>query len=202
MLKTKIVCTLGPSSNSTEMIEKMVEAGMNVVRLNFSHGTHEEHGEVIERIKEVRERLNVPLAIMLDTKGPEIRLGKFCGGCASLETGSSFTLTAEDCEGDCTKASITYADLPSQVQPGGRILLNDGAIELTVEETTKTEIRCTVTAGGEIKNGKGVNVPNVHLKMPHLSAKDKADILFGIQNDIDFIAAFADRMANARRCPV
>ncbi|MBQ8369774.1 MAG: pyruvate kinase [Clostridia bacterium] len=189
MLKTKIVCTLGPSSNSTEMIEKMVEAGMNVVRLNFSHGTHEEHGEVIKRIKEVRERMEVPLAIMLDTKGPEIRLGRFDGGHAIIETGSSFTLVTNDCLGDSTRAYITYADLPSQVQIGGRILLNDGAIELIVEETTDTEIRCSVSAGGEIRDGKGVNVPNVHLKMPHLSAKDKSDILFGIENDIDFIAA-------------
>ena len=178
MLKTKIVCTLGPASNSTEMIEKMVKAGMNVARLNFSHGTHEEHAEVIERIKEVRERLAVPLAILLDTKGPEIRLGKFEGGSAMLETGAYFTLTTGDPDepGDSSHCAITYKDLPRQVEPGYAILLNDGIIELNVREVTENAIVCEVIAGGEIKNGKGVNVPNVPLDMPHLSEKDKSDL--------------------------
>ena len=189
MLKTKIVCTLGPSSNSPEMIEKMLRAGMNVARLNFSHGTYEDHGEVIKRIKEARENLGVPCAIMLDTKGPEIRLGKFRGGCAEILSDKPFTLTTEEIEGDSTRACITYKKLPSQVSKGDRILLDDGAIELSVESTTDTEVVCTALSGGIIKNGKGVNVPNVHLEMQHLSDKDKNDLIFGIQNDVDFIAA-------------
>lgn len=189
MLKTKIVCTLGPSSNSTDMIEKMIKAGMNVARLNFSHGTHEEHGEVIKRIKEVRKRMGVPLAIMLDTKGPEIRLGKFEGGSAVLEAGTSFTLTTEETIGDSSHAFISYSRLPEQLEPGMTILLDDGNIELSVNSATKTEIHCTVSNSGVIKNGKGVNIPCVHLEMPHLSEKDKGDLLFGIQNEVDFIAA-------------
>lgn len=197
MLKTKIVCTLGPASNSAEMIEKMVRAGMNVARLNFSHGTHEEHAAVIERIKEVRERLAVPLAILLDTKGPEIRLGKFENGSAFLENGAWFTLTTDNPEelGDSSHCYITYKDLPRQVEPGYAILLNDGIIELNVREVTETAIVCEVIAGGEIKNGKGVNVPNVPLDMPHLSEKDKGDLLFGIEQDIDFVAASFVRRA-------
>ena len=189
MLKTKIVCTLGPSSNSSEMIEKMVGAGMNVARLNFSHGTHEEHKKVIERIKEVRDRLCVPLAIMLDTKGPEIRLGKFEGGCVKIETGDEFTLTTEDIAGNSEIGSVSYKNLPSQVRAGDRILIDDGAIELKVRECTASEVRCAVISGGTVKNGKGVNVPNVHLDMPHLSEKDKSDLIFGIENDVDFVAA-------------
>ncbi|MBQ4353644.1 MAG: pyruvate kinase [Clostridia bacterium] len=189
MLKTKIVCTLGPASDSAEMIEQMARAGMNVARLNFSHGTHEAHAEVIARIKEVREKLGVPLAILLDTKGPEIRLGTFAGGSAVLETDSLFTLETAECEGDSTHASITYAELPKQLAPGMRILLDDGAIEMTVETVTDAAVVCRITAGGVIRNGKGVNVPNVHLDMQHLSAKDKSDLLFGIEQDVDFIAA-------------
>lgn len=189
MLRTKIVCTLGPASNSPEMIEKMMLTGMNVARLNFSHGTHEEHKKVIDALKETRERLGRPCAIMLDTKGPEIRLGKFKGGRAELETGSTFTLLTEEILGDSEKATISYADLPKQLEVGCRILLNDGAIELTVVECGEKSIKCNVVAGGTIKDGKGVNIPSVHLNMPHLSERDKSDLLFGIENGIDFIAA-------------
>ncbi len=193
MLKTKIVCTLGPASNSPEMIEKMIRAGMNVARLNFSHGTHEEHAEVIDRIKAARDKLGVPLAIMLDTKGPEIRLGRFRDGEAELVTGSAFTLHTDDpdFEGDAAGAFITYADLPKQVFPDCRILLNDGAIELTVDgaDPDAGTIACTVAAGGIIRSGKGVNVPNIHLDMPHLSERDKSDLVFGIEHDVDFVAA-------------
>ncbi len=198
MLKTKIVCTLGPASNSTEMIEKMVKAGMNVARLNFSHGTHEEHAEVIERLCEVRKRLGVPLAILLDTKGPEIRLGKFVGGGVTLETGTRFTLVTEDPDelGDTEHAYITYKNLPGQVFAGCAILLNDGSIELKVVETGVSSILCEVVAGGFIKDGKGVNVPNVSLDMPHMSEKDKSDLLFGIEQDVDFVAASFVRRAD------
>lgn len=189
MLKTKIVCTLGPASDSTEMIEKMIKTGMNVARLNFSHGTHEAHGEVIERIKEVRNRLGVPLAIMLDTKGPEIRLGKFDSGSAVIETDSVFTLETEECVGNSEHATISYSALPKQIHVGDRILLDDGAIEMTVTSTNDTSVICKVNAGGVISNGKGVNIPNVHLDMQYLSEKDKSDLLFGISQDVDFIAA-------------
>ena len=189
MLKTKIVCTLGPSSNSADMIENMIKAGMNVARLNFSHGTHEEHAEVIGRIKEVRDRLGVPLAIMLDTKGPEIRLCKFENGSASLEAGKPFTLTTEEIVGDSSRAQITYKRLPEQLEKGTTVLLDDGNIELRVEETTDTEILCTIMNSGVIKSGKGVNVPGVHIDMPHLSEKDKSDLLFGIEHQVDFVAA-------------
>lgn len=189
MLRTKIVCTLGPASNSPEMIEKMMLTGMNVARLNFSHGTHEEHKKVIEILKETRDRLGIPCAIMLDTKGPEIRLGKFEGGRAELETGSTFTLVTDDILGNSERVTISYADLPKQLSAGCRILLNDGAIELVVSGCEEKSITCTVVAGGTIKDGKGVNIPSVHLDMPHLSERDKSDLLFGIENGIDFIAA-------------
>ncbi len=193
MLKTKIVCTLGPASNSPEMIEKMIRAGMNVARLNFSHGTHEEHAEVIDRIRKAREKLGVPLAVMLDTKGPEIRLGQFKDGSAELTDGSVFTLRTTDPEkeGDASGVWISYAELPGQISKGTRILLNDGAIELVTEEILPEEgtIRTVVKSGGVIKSGKGVNVPNVHLDMPHMSDRDKNDLIFGIEQDVDFVAA-------------
>ncbi len=198
MLKTKIICTLGPASNSLEMIEKMAHAGMNVVRLNFSHGTHEEHGEVIDRVREVREKLGIPIAIMLDTKGPEIRLGKFANGEATLENGAKFTLTTADAEeiGDSSHCYISYKDLPSQVSAGCAILLNDGSIELRVVEAHDGKILCEVASGGVIANGKSVNVPNVYLDMPHMSERDKSDLLFGIEKDVDFIAASFVRRAD------
>ena len=193
MLKTKIVCTLGPASNSPEMIEKMIGAGMNVARLNFSHGTHEEHAEVIDRIRKARDKLGVPLAIMLDTKGPEIRLGKFAGGEAELTEGSEFVLRTfdPDIEGDENGVWVSFADLPKQIKEGTRILLNDGAIELAAKEVSPDDgvVRTEVRSGGVIKSGKGVNVPNVHLDMPHLSERDKSDLIFGIEHDVDFIAA-------------
>ncbi len=191
MLKTKIVCTLGPSSNSPEAIREMIRAGMNVARLNFSHGTHEEHGEVIRRIREARAELKVPCAILLDTKGPEIRLGKFPDGAVTLATGEEFVLDASGEEGDEHRASVSYAGLPGQVVPGTRILLDDGNLELSVlsADPSAGTIRCGITAGGVLKSGKSVNVPGVHLEMPHLSDRDKSDLLFGIENDVDFVAA-------------
>ncbi len=194
MLKTKIVCTLGPSSNSEDMIEKMITAGMNVARLNFSHGTHEEHKKVIDRIKKVRDKLHSPCAIMLDTKGPEIRLGKFKDDSAELETGADFIIMCGETDfnsfiGDKSKAAVSYNNLWKQVATGTKILFNDGAIELSVNMADEGEIHCTVISGGTIKSGKGVNVPGVHLDMPHLSDKDKSDLIFGIENDVDFIAA-------------
>ncbi len=191
MLKTKIICTMGPASNSAEMIEKMIKAGMNVARLNFSHGTYEEHAAVIARLKAARKKLQVPLAILLDTKGPEIRLKQFAGGTAELTTGDTFTLYANEQAGpgDCHGVAVTYADLPKELKTGDAVLLDDGNIELEVTECTETEVRCQIIAGGTIKNGKGVNLPGVHLDMPHLSDKDKEDLIFGIEHDIDLVAA-------------
>ena len=189
MRKTKIVCTLGPASGSEEVLEQMLRNGMNVARLNFSHGTHEDHKKMIELFRRVRDRLGVPAAVMLDTKGPEIRLGTFEGGKAELRPGARFTHTARQVTGTADEVSITYADLPHQLRPGARVLLDDGHIALRVEECTDTDLVCRVEEGGEIRNRKGVNVPNVHLDFPYLSAQDESDLRFGIENDVDFVAA-------------
>ena len=189
MLKTKIVCTIGPATNSQKMIEKMIKSGMNVARINFSHGTHEDHAKTIEYIKAAREKLSLPVAIMLDTKGPEVRVGKFRDGEVYLENGSNFTLTTRDIVGSTDAVSISYKNLPSQLEVGNAVLIDDGNICLEVKELTETDVICNVTEGGLVKNGKGVNFPNVHLDMPHMSEQDKSDILFGIEQDVDFVAA-------------
>ena len=163
--KTKIVCTIGPASESEEMLEKLMLAGMNVCRLNFSHGSHDEHQQRIDRIKAVREKLGLPVAIMLDTKGPEIRLGDFKDGIINLSTGDRFTLTTRDILGDQSIISITYKGLPNDVKPGDRILIDDGLVELSVLEVIDgTDILCEVLNNGELKNHKGVNAPNIKIK--------------------------------------
>ena len=189
MRKTKIVCTIGPACRSETMLEEMVKSGMNVARLNFSHGDHTYHAETIQMLKHVRERLGAPLAIMLDTKGPEIRLKNFQGGEAYLKEGDAFTLTVLDREGDETGAAVSFAGLARGVRPGNTLLIDDGKISLTVEETTDTDVICRVVHGGRVSNHKGVNVPNVHLDMPVLSEQDKADLLFGIEQDVDLVSA-------------
>ncbi len=189
MRKTKIICTLGPASSDEKTIAEMVKAGMNVARLNFSHGTHEYHKEIIERIKKVRNELKAPLAIMLDTKGPEIRVKQFRNGSETLETGAKFVLTTKDVEGTKDKVSITYPDLPGQLTEGQKILIDDGNITLCVDSCTDTDINCTVLFGGVIKNNQGINVPNVRMDMKYLSEKDEADLVFGVENDVDFVAA-------------
>ena len=189
MRRTKIVCTIGPATNSIEMLTKLVRSGMNVARLNFSHGTHEYHKETLERIKRVRRTENAPIAILLDTKGPEIRVKDFASGAVELKEGARFTLTNREVDGDGAQVTVTYEGLPREVQPGNSILVDDGNIELCVESCTDTDVLCTVVRGGVISNHKGINVPNVHLDMPFLSEQDKADILFGIENNVDFIAA-------------
>lgn len=195
MLKTKIVCTIGPATNSQKMIEQMIISGMNVARINFSHGTHEDHEKTIGYIKAAREKLHRPVAIMLDTKGPEIRIGKFECGTVELRDGETFTLTSKDIIGNETVVSQSYTDLPSQLEIGSDVLVDDGSITLKVEELTETDVVCRIINGGTLKNGKGVNIPNVHLDMPHLSERDKSDILFGIEHDVDFIAASFVRCA-------
>ena len=189
MRKTKIVCTLGPASESEEIMEEMIRSGMSVARLNFSHGTHDYHKEMIEKLRRVREKLSLPVAIMLDTKGPEIRLKDFKNGSAFLKTGDTFTLTSREVEGDEKAVSLSYKDLPRQLKPGTTVLIDDGNIELLVREATETDLICTIKHGGPVSNHKGINVPCVHIDIPFLSEADKQDILFGIHNDVDFVAA-------------
>ena len=189
MRRTKIVCTLGPASNSEPVIKQMLLNGLNVARLNFSHGSHEDHAKTIETFRKVRDSLKLPAAVMLDTKGPEVRIKTFKEGSVEIENGSTFILSTKDFEGDSNKVSITYKDLPSQVTKGKRILIDDGKIILEVQECTDTDIICRVIEGGILKNRKSINVPNTHLDMPYISEKDEADLIFGIEHDIDFVAA-------------
>lgn len=189
MRRTKIVCTIGPATNSEEMLTRLVRSGMNVARLNFSHGTHEYHKDTLERIKRVRRREGMPVAILLDTKGPEIRVKDFKDGFAELREGAEFTLTTREIEGTEQAVTVTYAGMPAELSEDNSILIDDGNIELCVKRCTETDVICQVVRGGRISNHKGINVPNVHLDMPFLSEQDQSDILFGIENDVDFIAA-------------
>lgn len=190
MRKTKIVCTIGPASDSVEMLSQLMKAGMNVARLNFSHGTHESHQQTIDNFKKARDRVGVPCALLLDTKGPEIRIGIFENPAGiTLAKDSVFTLTTEQIPGTEQKVSVTHHDLHNQLKVGQRILIDDGRIELVVTEIVDRDIVCKVLHGGKLTNNKGVNIPNCHIEMEYLSERDKTDILFGIQNDIDFVAA-------------
>lgn len=210
MRKTKIVCTLGPASSSQEVMEELIRAGMDVARMNFSHGSHQEQLERLETLKRAQAGTGTFVATLLDTKGPEIRLKTFSGGKAVLEKDSAFTLTVLDVEGDSGHASVTFSDLPSDVRPGDRILLDDGLIELSVVSCGDTEVACRVINGGAISDNKGVNLPGVRLSMPYLSERDIQDINFGIDHGFDFIAASFTRNAedilqvreilNARNC--
>ena len=195
MKKTKIICTLGPASSSEAVIEKMLLAGMNVARFNFSHGSHEYHKKSIETFRRVRDRLKMPAAVLLDTKGPEIRVGEVANGGAELKRGKIFTLTTENVIGNAERVSISYKDLPSQLSEGQTVLMDDGMIILKVKETTEKDVICEVVEGGVIKTHKGVNVPNVSLDMPYMSPADEADVLFGIDMNVDFIAASFVRSA-------
>lgn len=196
MRKTKIVCTIGPASESKEVFSELVKSGLNVARLNFSHGNHEEHLARINMIKEVREELGIPVAILLDTKGPEIRTGTFKEKVVELVEGQEFTLTTDDVEGDSTKCSVSYKNLPNDVEKGNTILIDDGLIELEVMEVIgKSEIKCIVKNGGTVKDRKGVNVPGIKINLPAITEKDINDIEFGIENGIDFIAASFIRKA-------
>ena len=195
MRKTKIICTLGPSTDKEGVLRDLIANGMNVARFNFSHGSHEEHLGRLEKLKALREELGKPVAALLDTKGPEIRLKDFKNGVENLVAGQTFTLTTREVEGTKEICSVTYKDLPQDVQPGGTIMLDDGLIMLHIEQVTDTDIICTVLNSGKIKTKKGVNVPGVHLSMPYLSQKDREDIIFGVQNGFDFIAASFVRTA-------
>ena len=195
MRKTKIICTLGPSTDKEGVLRELIANGMNVARFNFSHGSHEEHLGRFEKLKALREELGKPVAALLDTKGPEIRLKDFKNGVETLVAGQTFTLTTRDVEGTSEICSITYKDLPMDVEPNGTIMLDDGLIKLQIQTVNDTDIVCTVLNSGKIKNKKGVNVPGVHLSMPYMSQRDKDDIIFGIQQGYDFIAASFVRTA-------
>jgi len=195
MRRTKIVATLGPSTDDPAVLRSLLEAGMNVARFNFSHGSHEEHKARATLLRNTCKELGRTIALMADTKGPEIRLGLFEGGKTELETGNMFTLTAADILGDNTKASVTYDSLPGEVKEGTRILLDDGLIELAVESIYGKEIKTKIINGGPISNRKGVNVPDISLNIPYISAKDRMDLRFCVENDFDIIAASFVRSA-------
>lgn len=194
--KTKIVCTIGPASESKEILTTLINNGLNVCRLNFSHGNHEEHQVRIDSIKSVREKLNQPIAILLDTKGPEIRTGKFSEPEVNLLEGQTFTITMDEIMGTNEICTVSYKDLIHDVQPGNRILIDDGLVGFVVQKIEGNNIICTVENAGVIKNNKGVNVPNVKINLPAITEKDKGDIEFGIKNEIDFIAASFVRKAS------
>lgn len=189
MRKTKIICTIGPASSDEKTFAEMCRAGLNVARLNFSHGTHAEHQEKIDMIKKVREELNLPIAIMLDTKGPEYRIATFKNDRIVLADGDTFTFTTRRIEGDNTQVSVNYDGLAQDLDVGDKILVNNGLVIFKVAEKTDTDLICTVIAGGELSNRKSMSFPGKVLKKQYLSEQDKEDILFGIKNDVDFIAA-------------
>ena len=195
MRKTKIICTLGPSTDDPAVLRQMLEAGMNVARFNFSHGTHADHQARLDHLKALRQEMDLPVAALLDTKGPEIRLRQFENGKEKLVAGQTFTLTTREVPGTNEIVSITYKDLPQDVSAGATILLADGLISMEVESVSETDIVCRVMNDGVISNNKGVNVPDVSLSMPYMSQKDREDILFGVEAGFDFIAASFTRSA-------
>ena len=188
MRKTKIICTMGPSCADRETLEKMCKAGMNVARLNFSHGTHEDHLERINMLKAIRKEMAIPLAILLDTKGPEYRTGMLKGGKVFINDGDTFTFRTDDVEGDNTQVSVSYKGLADEMNKGDRILVNNGLLIFEVEKVEGKKIICKTIAGGELTNRKSMSFPDKVLKSVYLSEQDKADLLFGIKNDVDFVA--------------
>jgi pyruvate kinase len=195
MIKTKIVCTIGPASNSYEKIEKLIQGGMDVARLNFSHGSHEEHHQVIENIRQASLKTNESVAILQDLGGPKIRIGKIKTEPIFLKEGSSFILTNREVPGDEQGVSVTFTSLPQKVKKGDRIFLADGTLELKVKELTPTDIICKIVRGGELTSHKGINIPNISMDIPSLTEKDYQDILFGIKNKVDFIGLSFTRNA-------
>lgn len=190
MKKTKIVCTMGPNTNEEGLMRRLVQNGMDIARFNFSHGNHEEQKGRMDMLKRIREEEGKPVAILLDTKGPEIRTGLLKDGKkVNLQTGGTFILTTEQLEGDENKVSITYEGLTEDVQVGSVILIDDGLIGLSVKQKTEKELICTIVNGGELGQQKGVNVPNVPVRLPAITEKDRDDIRFGVEQDVDFIAA-------------
>lgn len=195
MRKTKIVCTLGPSTDREGVLHELIKKGMDVARFNFSHGTHDEHLKKLNALRAAQKEIGKPVAALMDTKGPEIRVKTFKNGKIVLNEGQMFTLTTREVEGTDEIASITYADLPKDVEKGTRILIDDGLIEMICEDVDETDIRCRVTNGGPVSDRKGINVPNVRLSMPYISEQDRSDIIFAAENGFDFIAASFTRTA-------
>ncbi|MCR5628595.1 pyruvate kinase [Eubacterium sp.] len=189
MRKTKIICTIGPSSDNENTLKAMIKAGMNVARLNFSHGTHEEHQMKIDLIKKVRDEIDAPIPIMLDTKGPEYRIKTFKDKKITLNEGDKFTFTTKDVEGDQEKVSVTYKDLPKDISVGDKILVNNGLVILKVTDVKGDDVNCICETGGVLSDRKSMNFPNKVMKNDYLSEQDKSDLLFGIENEIDFVAA-------------
>lgn len=189
MRKTKIICTIGPASENEQTLTAMCKAGMNVARLNFSHGSHEEHENKIALVKSVREKLDLPIAIMLDTKGPEYRIGTFAEGKVEVNTGETFTFTTDEVEGDQTRVSVNYKDLIRNLSVGDRILVNNGLVIFEVKQLEGNDAICNVIIGGVLSNRKSMSFPNKVMPGPFLSEQDKADLLFGIEHDVDFVAA-------------
>jgi pyruvate kinase len=188
MPRTKIICTIGPASSTPTILEQLIRTGMNVARLNFSHGTQAEHEKAIKNLRRLTDLLERPLAILQDLAGPKIRVGLLKDGAVQLKSQAIFTLTSRDVPGDENEVSITYPDLPQEVRPGDTLLLNDGSLELKVLETTSTNIKCRVIVGGKLSSHKGINFPTSAIKAPSLTEKDKEDLKFGIQHGIDYVA--------------
>ncbi len=189
MRKTKIICTLGPSVSNEESLRQLILGGMDAARFNFSHGTHAEHLERLQIFRRVRDELGLPVATILDTKGPEVRVKTFATGKVELKEGATFILTTDEVTGDETRVSVTYENLHQELFPGCRILLDDGLIELTASQVKGRDIICTVKTGGVLSNNKSINVPDVSIKLPSLTQRDEADIAFGVEHEFDFIAA-------------
>ena len=189
MRKTKIVCTLGPATDDENILRQMMLAGMNVARLKFSHGDYESHQKRIDMFKKVRDELGFPVALLLDTKGPEVRIKTFKNSKVVLEEGQKFTFTTDDIEGDETKVSVTYKKLPFDLHENDRILLDDGNLEMIVTNIVDREIECKVITGGVLSDRKSLNFPGIELYMPYMDEVDKKDLLFGIKNDFDYVAA-------------
>ena len=195
MRKTKIICTLGPAVDSEDMLRTLIRAGMDAARFNFSHGSHPEHLARLNRLKSVRDAMGRPVATILDTKGPEIRIKSFDAKTVTLETGDPFTLTTDDEVGDRSRVSVTYPKLHQELAPGQQVLIDDGLVAIRVEEIAGHDIRCTVENGGTLSANKSINIPGVHIRLPALTEKDVADIRFGVENDFDYIAASFVRRA-------
>ena len=193
--KTKIICTLGPATEDEAVLRRLMLGGMNAARFNFSHCTHEDAAKKLEAVTRLREELGLPVATILDTKGPEIRVKTFKNGPIELEAGDTFTLTTREVEGDGKIVSITYKDLPKDLKAGARVLIDDGLVEMRAEHVSETDIVCTVLNGGRVSNHKGINVPGTKLSMPFISEQDRADIIFGIQTGFDYVAASFTRTA-------
>ncbi len=195
MRNTKIICTLGPAVDNDEMLRKLMLGGMNCARFNFSHGTHETHEATYNRLRRIRDELGLPVATMLDTKGPEIRIKSFQNGPITLNPGDHFILTTWDMEGTDNEVSVTYENLHNEVSPGTRILIDDGLIELRVEDIQGQDIHCTVISGGPLSNNKSINIPDAKIQLPALTDKDREDLRFAAEHDFDFVAASFIRKA-------